>query len=135
MGDAFYTGELEAELRLVGQVDYRFKKDSDRELCMDVIEGMGTYLHPAEECTPDCKERVFNTYLTYNNYSFHDNDVICVIYVPGCGNLWVTNGIWKTVFPHCMFRVEVGIHLGVYVLFCPHCPPPPPNLINNQGRI
>ena len=25
----------------------------------------------------------------------------------GCGHLWVTDGIWKTVFPHCMFRVEV----------------------------
>lgn len=25
----------------------------------------------------------------------------------GCGQLWVTDGIWKTVFPHCMFKVEV----------------------------
>ncbi len=28
----------------------------------------------------------------------------------GCGKLWVTDGIWKTVFPHCMFRVEVCVH-------------------------
>ena len=26
----------------------------------------------------------------------------------GCGRLYVTDGIWKTVFPHCMFRVEVS---------------------------
>ena len=25
----------------------------------------------------------------------------------GCGQLWVTDGVWKTVFPHCMFKVEV----------------------------
>lgn len=25
----------------------------------------------------------------------------------GCGHLWVTDGIWKVVFPHCMFRVVV----------------------------
>ena len=40
MADAFYTGELEAELRLVGHTDYLFKKDSDRELCMEMIEGI-----------------------------------------------------------------------------------------------
>lgn len=60
MADAFYTGELEAELRLVGHVDYLFKKDSDRELCMEMIEGIrrtSTYPHPTVECTPDCKER------------------------------------------------------------------------------
>lgn len=63
VADAFYTGELEAELRLLGHVDYLFKKDSDRELCMEMIEGirrMGTYPHPVEECAADCKERGIN---------------------------------------------------------------------------
>lgn len=32
----------------------------------------------------------------------------------GCGYLWVTDGIWKTVFPHCMFRVTVS-HCMSYV--------------------
>ena len=68
MADAFYTGELEAELRLVGHVDYRFKKDSDRELCMEMIEEIrrtSTYPHPAMECAPDCKQR--GTIIIYNN--------------------------------------------------------------------
>lgn len=29
--------------------------------------------------------------------------------VKGCGRLWVTDGIWKVAFPHCMFRVEVSV--------------------------
>ena len=31
VGEAFYTGELEHEIREVSLVDFRFKKDSDRE--------------------------------------------------------------------------------------------------------
>ena len=27
----------------------------------------------------------------------------------GCGRLWVTDGIWKTQFAHCMFAVEVSV--------------------------
>ena len=53
VGDAFYWGELEAS-------DYCFKKDSDREVCMDMIETIrrtGTYPHPESECTADCKKR------------------------------------------------------------------------------
>ena len=60
MADAFYWGELEAELRLIGHSDYHFKKDSNREACMEMIEGvqrMSTYPHPAGECTPDCNKR------------------------------------------------------------------------------
>lgn len=25
----------------------------------------------------------------------------------GCGKLWVTDGIWKLTFPHCMYRCQV----------------------------
>ena len=28
--------------------------------------------------------------------------------------MWVTDGIWKTVFPHCMFRVEVSCSKVVF---------------------
>ena len=31
---------------------------------------------------------------------------ILYIYI-GCGILWVTDGIWKLNFPHCMHRVKV----------------------------
>ena len=27
---------------------------------------------------------------------------------PGCGKLWVTDGIWKLTFPHCMYQVQVS---------------------------
>jgi hypothetical protein len=37
----------------------------------------------------------------------HDQKYLLGMYT-GCGRLWVTDGIWKTVFPHCMFRVEVN---------------------------
>ncbi len=34
----------------------------------------------------------------------------------GCGHLWVTDGIWKTTFPHCMFKMEVcWLHVHVYI--------------------
>ena len=39
--------------------------------------------------------------------------IIIIIYfdlIAGCGSLWITDGIWKTVFPHCMFRVEVSCY-------------------------
>ena len=42
VGEAFYTGELEHEIREVGLVDFRFKRDSDREKCMEsVVKAFG----------------------------------------------------------------------------------------------
>ena len=38
VGEAFYNGELENELRRIGRIDYLFKRDSDRERCMEVVE-------------------------------------------------------------------------------------------------
>lgn len=34
----------------------------------------------------------------------------------GCGHLWVTDGIWKVVFPHCMFRVVVCCRYIILIL-------------------
>ncbi|XP_064393011.1 uncharacterized protein LOC135340449 isoform X3 [Halichondria panicea] len=84
VGEAFYNGEVENELRRVNKIDYRFHKDSEREECMERIEEVrrqSIYHHKEDTCTAECKKR-------------------------GCGQLWVTDGIWKTVFPHCMFKVE-----------------------------
>ena len=56
VGDAFYWGKL----WLIGRSDYCFQKDSDREVCMDMIESIrrtGTYPHTESECTADCKKR------------------------------------------------------------------------------
>ena len=33
--------------------------------------------------------------------------IILPVLILGCVRLWITDGIWKTVFPHCMFHVEV----------------------------
>ena len=60
VGEAFYNGELEDELRTIGKVDYRFKCDSDREVCMEMVEEHRretTYPHPESQCTTDCKSR------------------------------------------------------------------------------
>ena len=38
MADLFYNGEVDGELRRVELLQYRFKLDSDREECMQVIE-------------------------------------------------------------------------------------------------
>ena len=60
VGEAFYNGELEDELHTIGKIDYRFKMDSDREVCMQMIEEdrrETTYPHPESQCTADCKSR------------------------------------------------------------------------------
>ena len=60
VAEAFYNGETENELRRMGKVDYRFKKDSDREECMTMIETFRReriYPHNAQTCTKDCKQR------------------------------------------------------------------------------
>ena len=58
VADAFYNGELEAELRRVGMIDYRFKVDADREKCMDVLEEIRSQtLYPHSVCSDDCKKR------------------------------------------------------------------------------
>ena len=38
VAEAFYNGETENELRRMDKVEYRFKKDSNREECMTMIE-------------------------------------------------------------------------------------------------
>ena len=58
VAEAFYNGELEAELRRIGQVEYRFRMDSDREECMTMVEKerrMNIYKH--RFCSDDCKKR------------------------------------------------------------------------------
>ena len=60
VGEAFYTGELEHEIREVGLVDFRFKKDSDREKCMESVEELRKhhlYPHPSSDCTEACQKR------------------------------------------------------------------------------
>ena len=60
VGEAFYNGELENELRRIGRIDYLFKRDSDRERCMEVVEEVrcaSLYPHQDVDCTNDCKKR------------------------------------------------------------------------------
>lgn len=60
IGEMFYNGELENELRRLGRLDYRFKLDSDREVCMHMIDELrrvNNYGHSTIECVDDCKKR------------------------------------------------------------------------------
>ena len=60
VGEAFYNGEVESELRRIEKVDYRFYKYSDREQCMEMIEEIrrqSIYPHNKESCTDECKKR------------------------------------------------------------------------------
>ena len=60
VGEAFYNGELENELRRIGKIDYLFKRDSDRERCMEVVEEVrcaSLYPHLDMDCTDDSKKR------------------------------------------------------------------------------
>lgn len=60
----FYNGEVEAELRRVGLLEYRFKLDSDREECMHMLESKRREsVYPHNGCTDDCKKRGKNRLL------------------------------------------------------------------------
>ena len=58
--EAFYTGEVENELREIGCIDYRFFSNGDRQPCMEMIEErriQNLYPHPADSCSTDCQKR------------------------------------------------------------------------------
>ena len=60
VGEAFYNGETEAELRRIKRADFKFKKDSDRDNCMEMIEEIRRetlYSHCPKMCTSVCKSR------------------------------------------------------------------------------
>ena len=41
----------------------------------------------------------------------------------GCGKLWITDGIWKLTFPHCMFPAAMKVGLNVnFPCVCPEEP-------------
>ncbi|KAK6169667.1 hypothetical protein SNE40_020669 [Patella caerulea] len=83
VANCFWWGELEEELR-EEKKDVVFFNRNDRELCMRKIETdrcKSLYHHAAIDCTEECKAR-------------------------GCGKLWVTDGLWKLQFAHCMFHKQ-----------------------------
>ena len=60
VAEAFYNGEVESELRRIKRIEYVFRNDSDREVCMEMIEEarrQNIYPHPPSECTEECKLR------------------------------------------------------------------------------
>ena len=59
---AFWNGELEAELRELGSLDFfgMMKKNEDREKVMeevDKIRAKGVYRHSSDDCSDACKAR------------------------------------------------------------------------------
>lgn len=60
VAEAFYNGEVENELRRISCTEFVFRNDSDRELCMEMIEKLrrqNIYPHLPSDCTQECKLR------------------------------------------------------------------------------
>ena len=62
--DAFYNGELESEVRTLLEEskltfdDCIFRKDSDRERIMQLVESIRSHsIYPHLNCTTECKDR------------------------------------------------------------------------------
>ena len=58
--NAFYNGELEAELRRIGDENYAFFSNEDREKCMDTLVQLRRkqiYPHEEDECSESCRNR------------------------------------------------------------------------------
>lgn len=58
MANAFWNGELEAEIREGELKDYAFLKDGDREKAMEVIDAkraVSIYQHT--QCSEECRKR------------------------------------------------------------------------------
>ncbi len=61
VAEAFYNGEVESELRRIGKIDFRLKRDEDREKCMEMIEERRRQvIYPHEMCTMECQQRGIN---------------------------------------------------------------------------
>ena len=119
-------GEMENELRRINYIQYVFHCDSDRETCMEMIEKVRRQNVYPVSALRSVKAEVSIVYQEDPNVFCVNEDIgkhvlikhtehtqikTCFIkkytHCTGCGRLWVTDGIWKTMFPHCMFRVEV----------------------------
>ena len=90
-------------------INYHFRYDSDWETCMEMIEKIRRktlYEHPPVDCVEECKKRGKTNNCDANCQNSDRIITFCI--TVGCGQLSVTDGIWKTVFPHCMFRVKVS---------------------------
>ena len=93
--NSFYNGELELELHRIKKIHYCFKKDSDREICMRMIEKYrreNLYPHPDSDCTTDCRARgELVTIYSYNYSSLTQLIKICSQFqdVENCGLLMV----------------------------------------------
>lgn len=134
VADAFWNGELEAELRERGQLDMygMCHSDSDGEAIMTHINQLrarSNYFHPQMIAQPTVRPEVtaFIPCSTYFHIIVITNErrvthvvnflLTCHLYIIlhnlGCGKLWVADGQWKLMFAHCMMNRKVRI----FVLF------------------
>ena len=43
-----------------------------------------------------------------------------ILHTTGCGQLWITDGLWKLTFPHCMFPAKMEVDIAVaFPSVCP----------------
>ena len=114
VADAFYNGELENEIRLLATTsdtvnlsDFTFRKDSDREAIMEKIESIRSQtIYHHHLIIFFCQGSSTIAVIQMPRCGDSKN-IIMYFFVVGCGTLWVTDGIWKLTFPHCMHRVKV----------------------------
>lgn len=102
VAEAFWTAEVESELRERADVGHTFTSAASREQFMDVADKQRALQpYPHDICSDECRKR-------------------------GCGTLWSVDGLWKLVYPVCMYRVpkEVTGFSGQlkYVDACPGQP-------------
>lgn len=104
---------MEHELRRLGREDFRFHSDEDLERCLEMLEDIrrqSIYTHPASECSTECRLRGKYGTLGLLHYAFIMRVLVIgmlIFFITGCGNLWVTDGIWKLSYPHCMYQMKV----------------------------
>ena len=58
VASAFWTHQLEAELRECGKEDYLFESSGSREKCMDEIDAdraKTAYSHTSDDCCDECR--------------------------------------------------------------------------------
>ena len=123
VASAFWAYQIENELTEENRRDYVFNGSQAQEKYMeevDIKRANSVYHHGS--CSDECKRRgqKFSLCCCFN--------AINIVYILGCGQLWVIDGNWKLHYPICMFDVQKstdGFSNNLnYVKTCPNGPEP-----------
>ena len=96
---------------------FAFKADKDREHCMEQIDKLRVQSLYHHECN---KQNGVSCLQAIGSNIMH----MCVELLPcllGCGQLFVTDGLWKLDYPVCIYKVPVevkGMNVRRYKTMC-----------------